>query len=116
MIERIGRDLPWRPFTIPQSSPPVSLAPLSADAETGSFLVLVRFPAGWTRPAAGHYTCDEEFVIQEGELTVSGTVFRAGDRGWFPAGQERTDSGTVGGALALAWFSGPADWVAHRPR
>lgn len=112
MIEWIGRDLPWRPFSIPQSSPPVSLVPLHADPEAGSFLVLVRFPAGWTRSAAGHYSCDEEFVILEGELAVSGTVFGAGDRGWFPAGRERRDSRTGTGALALAWFSGPAEWVA----
>ncbi|GGT16926.1 hypothetical protein ACFFV7_41340 [Nonomuraea spiralis] len=112
MIERIGQDLPWRPFTIPRSSPPVVLAPLHGDPAGGSFLVLVRFPAGWGRPVAGHYSCDEEFVVLEGELTVSGILFGAGDRGWFPAGRERTDSRSDGGALALAWFSGPAHWVA----
>ncbi|MGI5489919.1 hypothetical protein [Microtetraspora malaysiensis] len=110
MITYLDRDLPWRGFTIPESAPDVSLAALHT-GPAGSFLVLVRFPPGWARPGRGHYACDEEFVVLQGEIEVSGTVFRAGARGWFPAGRERSDCRSSGGALALAWFSGPAVWV-----
>ncbi|WP_433213974.1 hypothetical protein [Microtetraspora malaysiensis] len=110
MITYLDRDLPWRGFTIPESAPDVSLAALHT-GPAGSFLVLVRFPPGWARPGRGHYACDEEFVVIQGEIEISRTVFRAGARGWFPAGRERSDCRSSGGALALAWFSGPAVWV-----
>ncbi|NVI92765.1 cupin domain-containing protein [Actinomadura sp. BRA 177] len=111
MITHMPRDLEWHPYTIPGSAPQVELARLRANRETGSFLALVRFPAGWARPGSGHYRCGEEFTVLEGELQVSGVTYRAGDAAWIPAGRERHDSRSDAGAMALAWFSGPAEWV-----
>lgn len=111
MITYLGRDLDWRAFAIPQSTPEVSMAVLRPGKGGGASMALVRFPSGWERPGSGHYTCDEEFVVLEGELQVSGEVFEAGDRGWFPAGRRRFASRAHHATLALAWFSGPARWV-----
>lgn len=111
MITYLGQDLDWRAFAIPQSTPAVAMAVLNPGRQGGPSLALVRFPAGWGRPGSGHYTCAEEFVVLEGELEVSGDVFGAGDRGWFPAGRGRTASRARQDTLALAWFSGPARWV-----
>lgn len=76
MITETVRDFGWRPFEIPRSAPRVELVRLHANPATGSFLVLVRFPAG----------------------------------------AERRDSRSAAGALALAWFSGPAEWVSDASR
>ncbi|WP_329519458.1 cupin domain-containing protein [Spirillospora sp. NBC_01491] len=106
-----GADLPWVPFTIPGSDPAVGMVRLEVDPADGSSTSLVRFPPGWTRPVAGHYACDEEFVVLEGELIVSGTAYRPGDRALIPRGTVRIDSNSRSGALALAWFAGIPRWV-----
>jgi hypothetical protein len=104
-------DLPWTDFGIPASAPPVRLVRLHADAVTGASLLLVRFPEGWQRPAAGHYACGEEFVVLDGELWVSGVRYSSGHCGWLPAGAPRHDSAAPAGALAVAWFAGPPRWT-----
>ncbi|TDD35610.1 hypothetical protein E1287_13245 [Actinomadura sp. KC06] len=109
-VQPLGGGSPWRTFTIPGSAPPVALVRLEVDRGDGSSTSLVRFPAGWTRPGAGYYGCDEEFVVLDGELEVSGVGYGPGDRGWIPARGTRTDSRTSTGVTALAWFSGVPDW------
>lgn len=110
-VDPLADGLAWRPFTIPGSGPPVELVRLEVDRADGSSSSMVRFPAGWSRPAAGHYVCGEEFVVLDGELTVSGVVYGPGDRGWIPAGGTRAGSRTATGVLALAWFDGIPTWV-----
>ena len=100
----------WSEVTIPDSSPAVRLARLRSGVD-GSFAVLVRFPAGWTRPISGYYLADEEFWVLEGDLTVSGVDYGVGDGGAIPAGTVRTNSSSRAGALALAFFSGSARWL-----
>ena len=77
----------------------------------GAFWTLVRFPPGWTRPASGHYLCDEEFWVLEGELEMSGATYGPDQGAVIPGGAPRSDSRTPRGALALARFGGPATWV-----
>ncbi|MFI0353377.1 hypothetical protein [Actinomadura sp. 9N407] len=110
-VDPAGPGLPWKPFTIPGSTPAVDLMRLEADPADGASTLLVRFPPGWNRPGPGHYLSGEEFVVLEGALTVSGVLYGPGDRGWVPAGATRRDSGTETGALALAWFSGAPAYV-----
>lgn len=111
-VDPFGAGLPWTPFTIPGSDPPVELVRLEVDRADGSSTSLVRFPPGWSRPEAGHYVCGEEFVVLAGGLTVSGVAYGPGDRGWIPDGGTRSGSRSAGGALAVAWFSGVPAWVA----
>lgn len=103
--------LPWKPFTIPGSGPPVELVRLEVDPADGASTSLVRFPPGWHRPGTGHYACGEEFIVLEGGLTVSGVDYGPGDRGWIPPAVTRRDSRSEAGALALAWFSGSPAWT-----
>jgi hypothetical protein len=105
-------DPSWRDFTIPESSPPVRMLRLHVDPSTLASLALVSFPVGWRRPATGHYLAGEEFVVLRGVLQVGERCHRAGDWAWVPPRTSRGPSGSVDGALALAWFSGPAVWCA----
>lgn len=76
--------------------------------------MLVRFPRGWARPGMGYYQADEEFLVVEGDLTVSGVTYRSGSYGWLPAGYPRYGSASDGGALAIARFCGPPRWISGR--
>ena len=101
--------LDWAEFTIPGSDRPVSLARLHADPER-SFSLVVRFPAGWSRPGPGHYDAVEEVLFLEGDFAMTGRSYGAHDYGWFPVGYPREGSVSREGALALAWFSRPNRW------
>lgn len=103
--------LAWQEVSIPGSTPPVSLVRLHAGADR-SFVVLVRFPDGWSRPGTGHYDAIEEVLFLDGAFSMSGRDYGPGDYAWFPASYSRTDSRSSG-ALALAWFSRPNRWTAE---
>jgi hypothetical protein len=102
-------ELRWRDFTIPGSSPAVSLARLHAEP-AGGFTVVVRFPPGWSRPGTGHYDAVEEVLFLDGGFEMSGARYGVDDYGWFPEDYSRVDSRSPDGALALAWFSAPYTW------
>ncbi|WP_436775843.1 hypothetical protein [Yinghuangia sp. YIM S09857] len=100
------------PYLIPGSTAPVAMTRLALDPESGSSLSLVRFPPGWQRPERGHYDVGEEFLVVDGELAVSETVYAPGELAWIPAGTLRFASSTHVEAVALAWFSGTPRWTA----
>lgn len=101
-----GPELRWRTFLMPFTDIPVRLAPLRRDAAGGATAVLVRFPAGWARPACVAYGSDEEFLLLSGELRMNGVTHRPGVRVLVPAGTPRQASSTPRGAVAVAWFTG----------
>lgn len=116
LVVDLRRDeLDWRTTTIPESTPDVAIARLHLDAPTRATVSVVRFPAGWSRPGTGRYTCAEEFVVLDGGLVVGGVHFAAGDYGYLAPGASRTDSGSDGGCLTVAWFSGPPRWISGPP-
>lgn len=102
--------LSWVEVTIPDSTPPVSVARLREEPD-GAFWAFVRFPRGWSRPVTGHYLVDEDFWLLEGELTMNGQIYGLEQGARIAAGERRSDSRADQGALALARFSGPARWV-----
>lgn len=102
--------LDWQEVTIPDGSPAVGVARLREEAG-GAFWVLVRFPAGWSRPVTGHYLVEEEFWVLEGELVMSGVTYGPERGGRVPAGTPRSDTRSEGGALTVARFAGPATWT-----
>ena len=95
---------------MPGGSGLVQLARLP-DLADGAFRAFVRFPAGWSRPAPGHYAVPEEVLLLEGDLELSGHAFRAGSYAWLPAGWLRSAMRTEGGCLAFAWFSRAPRWI-----
>jgi hypothetical protein len=114
VIDLRGGDLPWRSMAIPDSAPSVELARLHVDQRTKASVALVRFPPGFARPGVGHYQCAEQFVVLGGAIDVSGIRYVEGDYAYLPARTDRADSGSPGGCLAVAWFSGPPVWSAGR--
>jgi hypothetical protein len=113
MAVRLDEVIDWLELAIPDSAPAVRLSRLHAGAD-GATVSLVRFPAGWSRPATGHYTAAEEFLVLEGSIVV-GDRFSPGDYAFLPPRTVRAESSSEGGALVLAWFSGPPEWRAGTP-
>lgn len=108
IVTRID-ELEWESQDVPDSLPVPTVVRLPGHVSDRSFSVLVRFPAGWSRPYSGYYESTEEIFLLEGRVAMSGATYSAGDYGWFPAGYLRSDSSSTG-SLTLAWFGGPARW------
>ena len=89
---------------------PVQMA-LLPKLPDGGFRAFVRFPAGWSRPDAGHYAVAEEFLVLEGELSLNGKTRQRGELAWIPAWQRRHDLGSRTGCLVFAWFGGTPRWI-----
>lgn len=104
----------WLEITIPGSDRPAEMHVLHADRDTGASVSMVRFPAGWRRPEAGHYTPAEEFVVLSGTLDV-GRAHTAGDYVYLPPRTVRAPSVTEHGAVVVAWFSATPSWVVGAP-
>ena len=98
---------------MPGASPvEMALLPKLADK---AFRAFVRFPAGWSRPDAGHYAVAEEFLVLEGELGLNGRTWKRGELAWIPAWQRRRDLGSTTGCLVFAWFGGTPRWIPGEP-
>jgi hypothetical protein len=99
---------------MPGANAPVQLARIP-HGDLGGFAALVRFPPGWSRPAAGYYAVEEQFVLIEGDLGFNGTIWRAGSSACIPARRVRAASHSPSGCLALVWFAGPPRWIPGEP-
>ncbi len=98
--------LDWGKTAIPGGTPDVDICRLRVDPVTKASTSLVRFPPGWSRSADVFYAVDEEIVVLDGELLVSGVSYTAGQYGFIPAASLRRASATPNGCLALAHFAG----------
>lgn len=113
MHELTFASLTWREAPMPGASPvAMALLPKLPD---GGFRAFVRFPAGWSRPDAGHYAVAEEFLVLEGELALNGKRWKSGDLAWIPAWTVRRDLGSTTGCLVFAWFGGTPRWLPGEP-
>jgi len=99
---------------MPGANLPVQLARLP-DLADGAFRAFVRFPAGWSRPGAGHYPVAEEFLVLEGELRLNHVTWRGGGYAWIAANRIRADSCSAPGCLAFAWFAAGPRWISGAP-
>ncbi|HEY8251480.1 MAG TPA: hypothetical protein VIG70_12820 [Burkholderiales bacterium] len=99
---------------MPGANLPVQLARLP-DLADGAFRAFVRFPAGWSRPGAGHYPVAEEFLVLEGDLRLNHVTWRGGGYAWIAANRIRVDSCSASGCLAFAWFAAGPRWIAGAP-
>jgi hypothetical protein len=102
--------LAWSAVVLPGSATPVRLARLPRAADAG-FRVFVAFPAGWTRPEAGHYPVAEEFLVLEGDLRLNDATWRAGGYARIPAHRLRSVLHSKSGCLVFAWFAAAPDWI-----
>ena len=99
---------------MPGGSAPVQLATLPRAAD-GAFRAFVRFPAGGSRPGAGHYAVAEELLIVEGDLRVNELGWREGGYAWIPGRRVRSGTRSESGCLAFTWFAGPPRWIPGEP-
>lgn len=104
-------DAQWTDFDIPDGSAPVQMCVLRDEPDTRARTLFVSFPAGWVRSHTGSYPCDEELVVMDGSLELSGATYVRGDWALIPPGYERRDMATPHGALVRARFGGPARWL-----
>jgi hypothetical protein len=102
--------LAWSALVMPGSATPVRLARLPRAAD-GGFRVFVAFPAGWSRPDAGHYAVAEEFLVLEGDLRLNDVTWRAGGYARIPAHRLRSVLQSESGCLVFAWFAAAPDWI-----
>lgn len=101
----------WEAVHLPGSEPAIRRAVLHREGGGGRSVLAVEFPAGWRRPAAGHFLVDEEFLVLRGRLEISGVGVEAGDVAVVPAGALRAGSAAgTEGCLAVAWFGGVPGW------
>jgi hypothetical protein len=108
-ITEQGRSVP-----MPESSLPIQSALLHLDVETRGRTLVVRFPAGFTREALGHYLAGEEFMVLDGALELMGETFARGDWGWVPPSATRWGFASPEGALVYAWFSQGNEFMGGR--
>jgi hypothetical protein len=105
--------LTWREAPMPGAAPvEMALLPKLPD---GGFRAFVKFPAGWSRPDAGHYAVAEEFLVLEGGLSLNGKSWTRGELAWIPAWTLRRGLGSTTGCLVFAWFGGTPRWVPGQP-
>ena len=96
----------WRSVPMTGANMGVEVVPLASFGDT--FAILCKFPAGFQRTTAGGYVVAEEFILLSGELQLEEVVFQPGQLAFVPAHYLRTNMTSPDGALALAWFGGPA--------
>lgn len=102
-------DQPWRTVPMEGANVDLDVVPLASGAD--EFVILAKFPAGFVRDVPGGYHAAETFLVLDGELTLDGHELSRGDLTHVPAERLREDMRTVGGCLALAWFSGAATYL-----
>ncbi len=106
-VLNLGCEHDWLTIPIPLAEPAVEMIRLHVDPTVNSSAALVRFPPGWHRATPCRYSVDEEVLMLDGELRISGCVIPRGSYAFIPAGVLRFETLTPVTSLALAWFSGP---------
>jgi len=87
---------------------------LSHDAGSGGCSLLLRYPAGWQRPA--HFlTAAHEFMVLEGAIEWDGIGYGLDDYAWLPAGRAASGAASAAGAVVLTFFDRGPQLVAGRP-
>lgn len=78
---------------------------LSADDDTGATTALVRFPPGWQSADKNVLNCEEELLVLNGSLHVSGQELGLYGYACLPSGYDRDNLYSKNGAVALIMFA-----------
>ena len=97
--------LPWQDGLYGGGWTTVESRLISKDEEAGDASLLVRYPAGWSRPGTEHLLADEELFVLDGAIEVSGTVYGQHCYAHLPAGYRRDDAASKDGAVVLTFYS-----------
>jgi hypothetical protein len=107
--------LPWVAGGEAAGRPGTEARILSLDADTGSRSLVLRYPAGWSRPGPESLAADEELLVLSGELVINGVVYDALSYVFLPAGLVRRTASSGSGALVLTFFEGQPDFLPNEP-
>jgi hypothetical protein len=98
--------LPWVEDALGAGRPGVAAKILSRDAATGAMSAILRYPAGYRRPAET-LGVDEEIFVLDGRIETEFGDMGADCYGYWPRGLARQPVAAPDGAVALSFFSGP---------
>lgn len=98
--------LPWVEDALGAGRAGVAAKILSRDAATGAVSAILRYPAGYRRPAET-LGVDEEIFVLDGRIETEFGVLGADCYGYWPRGLARQPMAAPDGAVALSFFSGP---------
>ena len=96
--------LPWQQGLYAGGREDVEMKLLSIDETGTDATCLVRYPAGWQRPALEHVSCHEEFLVLDGSIRINDRLYEKHSYGFLPAGYPRNDGESVAGAVLLTMF------------
>lgn len=110
-----AQDLPWEKSIISDWQD-LEIKVLSRDEESGASTLIVRYPAGWTRPGRRSLTCHAEMLVLDGALEINGRTYGPYSYANLPAGYVRESVSTgPNGAVALTMLSGTAEIIQGDP-
>ena len=110
-----AQDLPWEHGLYSGARPEVQSKVLSIEEAGTSATVVIRYPAGWSRPAAEHLTAHEEILVLEGALEINGQSYTAQNFAFLPAGYVRETASSPDGATVLTMYYDAPQVVAGSP-
>jgi hypothetical protein len=98
--------LPWQAGAAGGLRADLDAKVLSRDTDNGEASLLVRYPAGWSRPKAEALACEEEMYVLDGEITINGRSYRRDCYACFPAGYVRERAESPAGCVILTMYDG----------
>lgn len=102
----------WLEANVSGAEQPVRMYPLHIDLQRGTRTVLVEYPAGWRREAAGTQPAGEELVPVTGAFSMSGQRVVAGEVMVSTPRALRRETSVDGVTRAVAFYSGPGGgWI-----
>lgn len=99
-----SQHIPWQAHDLWGLRPGVEVRMLSRDPDDGAASMLVRYPAGYSIPAAD-LRVDEEFLVIDGGLTIDGQEYGHLGYAHLPAGYRRGALTSPKGAVVLTFVA-----------
>jgi len=96
--------IPWRKGLAGGARDDVDSKLLSRDDADGSLTCILRYPAGWARPAPESLQAHEEFLVLDGAIEINGRLYERHTYGFLPAGFPRERAVSARGAVLLTMF------------
>ncbi|MBL8629750.1 MAG: cupin domain-containing protein [Rhodospirillaceae bacterium] len=99
-----AQNLPWTQGLPGAARDDVDVKILSQDNESGEMSLLVRYPAGWSRPEPEKIAAEEEMYVLDGAITINGHTYKRDSYMCLPQHFTRTNAVSETGCVALTFF------------
>ena len=104
-IEQVPREV-WQADALPSG---LLTRCLNHDPAMGARTLIVDMPAGWEHATPRWHSCDEEFLVLDGELEIGSAQYRTGHYVFRPAGLEHGPTRSETGCRLLYWHESAFD-------